>query len=462
MQRKVIPIPATKVVVGGVVQKQSKIRVAAYCRVSTEQEEQLNSFENQVTYYTDYINKNPKYEMAGIYADEGISGTNTKKRSGFKQMIEDCEAGKIDLIITKSISRFARNTQDCLHYTRKLKELNVGVIFEKENISSMEASGELMFTILSSLAQEESRNISENCTWGIRSKFKKGIAHINTYRFMGFAKDEEGRLIIDEEQAKIVRRIYDQFLQGMNPSEIAWDLVEDNVPGVTGEAKWTKITIVGMLKNEKYKGDMLLQKTYTENYLTHRMKKNNGEITQYYVEDSHPPIIEKEKWDAVQLELERRDAYRLEHNIKQYGYGRHYSPFCSKIFCGRCGSLYGRKGQGQYEAFWRCQRRHSKYGADACMSDRVKDKRLEQGFIKAWNSIVAKKDEKAEMWANLRRQGNALEKIRAEQMQEMVKEGVLNEFCEEIVKMLLECVYVKDDGILEFHFLEGSVETVRI
>lgn len=211
-----------------------KVRVAAYCRVSTDMEEQLHSFENQVDYYTKYIEKNPDYEMVEVYGDEGISGTSLKKRDEFKRMIEDCKAGKIDLIITKSISRFARNTQDCLHYSRLLKNMGIGVYFEKENINTLDASGELLFTILSSLAQEESRNISENSQWGIRSKFKKGISHLNASGIMGYAKGEDGDFVIDPEQAEIVKRIYKMFLEGFTPSHIAMILNDEGVNGVKG------------------------------------------------------------------------------------------------------------------------------------------------------------------------------------------------------------------------------------
>ena len=234
--------------------QEKKIRVAAYCRVSTDQEDQLHSFEAQVDYYTKYINDHENYEMAGIYADEGISGTNTKKREQFKRMIADCEKEKIDLVITKSISRFARNTQDCLMYSRKLKNLGIGIIFEKENINTLDSTGELLFTILSSLAQDESRNISENCKWGIRTKFKNGEMHLNTFKFLGYDKDENGKLIINKEQAKTVRRIYRDFLIGINPAQIAKELTEEKVPGCLGQTKWYPSTIVGILKQEKHMG----------------------------------------------------------------------------------------------------------------------------------------------------------------------------------------------------------------
>ena len=234
--------------------------MAAYCRVSTDQEDQLHSFEAQVDYYTRYISDHPNYEMAGIYADEGITGTNTKKREQFRRMISDCESGKIDMVITKSISRFARNTQDCLQYSRMLKNLGIGILFEKEHINTLDSSGELLFTILSSLAQDESRNISENCKWGIRSKFKKGEMHLNTHKFLGYDK-VDGKLVINEREAKIVRRIYREFLWGHSPQEIAKGLEDEKIEGCMGAKKWYPSTVINILKNEKHMGDALLQKS---------------------------------------------------------------------------------------------------------------------------------------------------------------------------------------------------------
>ena len=210
----VIPTKQISTAESGTAQAVQKLRMAAYCRVSTDQEEQLLSYENQVNYYTNYISENPLYEYAGTYADEGISGTNTKKRDEFNRMIADCRAGKIDMIITKSISRFARNTLDCLNYVRELKDLGIGIIFEKENINTLDAKGEVLLTILSSLAQDESRSISENCTWGIRRRFETGKHKMSTKRFLGYDTDENGKLVINRMQEPIVVRLYQEFLDG--------------------------------------------------------------------------------------------------------------------------------------------------------------------------------------------------------------------------------------------------------
>lgn len=256
--------------------------MAAYCRVSTDQDEQLSSYENQVNYYRDFISKHEDYELVDIYADEGISATNTKKRDAFNRLIQDCRDGKVDRILVKSISRFARNTLDCIKYVRELKELGVGVTFEKENIDSLDSKGEVLLTILSSLAQDESRSISENATWGIRKKFERGEVRVNTTKFMGYDKDENGKLVINPEQAEVVRHIYGQFLKGYSPESIAKELNVKDIKGWSGKANWYPSAILKMLQNEKYKGDALLQKTYTVDFLTKKRTENDGQVNQYY------------------------------------------------------------------------------------------------------------------------------------------------------------------------------------
>ena len=304
----VIPAKAKRTNLAENIEPQKK-RMAAYCRVSTDQAEQLSSYEAQVNFYTGFINNHPDYEMAGVYADEGISGTNTKKREQFNKMIEDCKAGKIDIIITKSISRFARNTLDCLNYVRLLKDLGIGVIFEKENINTLDSKGEVLLSILSSLAQDESRSISENSTWGIRRRFEQGKVHVNHTKFLGYDKDENGELVINEKQAKIIRRIYAEYLDGKGTNRIAKDLERDKVPKWDGTFKWYESSIRKMLSNEKYKGDALLQKTYTVDFLSKKRAENDGDVPQYYVENSHPAIIDKDTWEAVGEHTTLRSAF---------------------------------------------------------------------------------------------------------------------------------------------------------
>lgn len=432
-----------------------KLRVAAYCRVSTDQEDQMHSFEAQVDYYTRYIHERENYELAGIYADEGISGTNVRKRKQFKKMIEDCKAGKVDLVITKSISRFARNTQDCLQYSRLLKNLGIGIVFEKENINTLDSTGELLFTILSSLAQDESRNISENCKWGIRSKFKKGELHLNTCKFLGYDKDEDGKLVINKEQAKTVARIYDEFLWGMNPQQIARELEEEGVPGCCGQTKWYTTTVIGILKNEKHMGDALLQKTYTVDFLTKKQVKNNGEITQVYVKDSHEGIIDKETWSAVQEEFERREKFMKQHGLKKYVYGAECNPFTSRIFCGECGHSYTKhswKSRGVEQ--WQCKN-HRTGGKLTCKNVFVDSRDLEEGFIKAFNKVLVNKKNRVR-WEKMRAEGTPLQKIRAEQMIGIADEGVIKTFVPELAQLVLIAVTVNGARSFEFEFMDGS------
>ena len=275
-------------------------RAAAYARISTDHEDQLTSCETQVEYYTSYIKERPDLEFVEIYTDEGITGTSIRRREGFKRMISDALDGKIDLIITKSVSRFARNTVDLLSTIRLLKEHGVEVFFERENICTFNARGELLLSIMASIAQEESRSISENCKWGQRRRFAEGKFSVPYKRFLGYDRGENGELVINEKQAAIVRRIYDMFLQGRTTYAIAKALTEDKIPTPGGKEVWSKNVIKSILTNEKYKGDALLQKVYTVDYLTKRKKKNTGEITQYYAEGSHEAIIPPHIFDEVQ------------------------------------------------------------------------------------------------------------------------------------------------------------------
>lgn len=458
----VIPARSQKVRTGHKAVQEKKIRVAAYCRVSTDQEDQLHSFETQVEYYTKYINEHENYEMAGIYADEGISGTNTKKREQFKRMITDCEKGKIDLVITKSISRFARNTQDCLMYSRKLKNLGIGIIFEKENINTLDSTGELLFTILSSLAQDESRNISENCKWGIRTKFKNGEMHLNTFKFLGYDKDENGKLVINKEQAKIVKRIYNEFLWGVNPAQIANELTVEKVPGCQGQTKWYPSTIVGILKQEKHMGDALLQKTYTADFLTKRQVKNEGEIAQVYVRDSHEGIIDKETWNAVQEEFDRRDDFMEKHGLNHYSYGIEYNPFSARIYCAKCGSVYTRhswKSRGIVQ--WQCKN-HRTNGKVTCKNGFVDNTDLEKAFIKVMNIVIEEKDATNEKWEKMIREGTPLEKIRAEQMKEITKLGALQNFISEMAQLVVQEVIIYGAKKYEFTLMDGRQIKIEI
>lgn len=312
-----------------------KRRVAGYARVSTDSDEQFTSYEAQIDYYTQYIRCNPEWEFVKVYADEGISGTSTKHRTGFNEMIDDAMSGKIDLIVTKSVSRFARNTVDGLVTIRKLKEKGVEVYFEKENIYTFDSKGELLLTIMSSLAQEESRSISENCTWGQRKRFQDGKVTVPFGRFLGYDRGEDGNLVLNEDEAQIIRRIYGLFLQGRSPYAIAKVLTSEGIPTPGKKKTWSASTVKSILTNEKYKGDALLQKVYTEDFLTKKKIKNDGQVPQYYVENNHPAIIEPGVFDRVQkLMAVRHPGQNRNSSI---------SPFSSRIKCGECGSWYGSK-----------------------------------------------------------------------------------------------------------------------
>ena len=262
--------------------------------VSTDSEEQASSYEVQVEHYTQFIEKNPEWELAGIFADDGISGTNTKKREEFNRMIEACMAGHIDMIITKSISRFARNTLDCLKYIRKLKEKNIPVFFEKENINTMDSKGEVLLTIMASLAQQESQSLSQNIKLGLQYRYQNGEVQVNHNRFLGYTKDEDGHLIIEPTEAEVVKRIYREYLEGSSLLQIGRGLEADGILTAAGKAKWRPETLRKILQNEKYIGDALLQKTYTVDFLNKKRVQNNGIVPQYYVENSHPPIIPRD------------------------------------------------------------------------------------------------------------------------------------------------------------------------
>ena len=340
MQKKVTTIPAT---LGRFDSKpiitSAKKKVAAYARVSTDTEEQATSYEAQVDYYTKYIKDRADWDFAGMYTDEGITATNTKNRDGFKKMVEDALAGKIDLIITKSVSRFARNTVDSLTTVRELKEKGVEIYFEKDNIWTLDSKGELLITIMSSLAQEESRSISENTTWGRRKQFADGKATVSFSRFLGYDKGPNGEFVINEEQAKIVRYIYQKYLEGYSAYVIANQLTKMGVPTPGGKTVWQKTTVLSILRNEKYKGDALLQKYFTKDFLAHKRVTNQGEVPQYYVEGHHEGIVTPEQYEQVQAEMKRREKLRKE-GMGNYS-GR--SIFGSKIVCGQCGKFYGAK-----------------------------------------------------------------------------------------------------------------------
>ena len=422
-------IPAKRQVGNNVKRGQKpKLRVAAYCRVSTDSDEQATSYEAQIEHYTEYISKNPDWVLAGIFADEGITGTNTKKRTEFNRMIDECMDGNIDMIITKSISRFARNTLDCLKYIRQLKEKNIPVFFEKESINTMDSKGEVLLTIMASLAQQESQSLSQNIKLGLQYRYQQGHVQVNHNRFLGYTKDADGHLIIDPNQAEIVRRIYREYLEGFSMDKIAAGLERDGVLTGAGKAKWHTSTINKILRNEKYMGDALLQKTYTTDFLTKKRIKNNGTVPQYYVESDHEAIIPKDIFLLVQEELVRRRVVRTSKNGKRRNYSCKHC-FAQMVFCGDCGEFYRRvhwNNRGCKSIVWRCCSRLENTG-HACRSRTVNEGLLEQVSIDAINQVLCEKDDFLKTLqsniATVIRQGDTLSpEVIDERLQELQKE----------------------------------------
>ena len=390
VKRIVTPIPASVNRYSAVpLANGQKKRVAGYARVSTDTEEQQTSYDAQVDHYTQHIQSNPEWIFMGVYADEGISATSTKKRDGFNRMVADALAGKIDLIITKSVSRFARNTVDTLTTVRKLKEKGVEVYFQKENIYTLDSKGELLITIMSSLAQDESRNISENTTWGKRKQIADGKISLPYAHFLGYEKGEDGLPKIVEAEAKIVRQIYSLYLQGKTHNIIARHLMEQGILSPAGKPKWHISTVMSILQNEKYKGDAMLQKNFTVDYLTKKVKRNEGEVQQFYVENSHKPIIEPETFDLVQAEIKRRRSHGKHHT------GLHM--FSGKIICGECGGFYGSKvwhsGTKYQRTIWRCNEKYKSKGKCGCQTPHLYEAAIQQVFVQAFNQVYQSKDQ---------------------------------------------------------------------
>jgi DNA invertase Pin-like site-specific DNA recombinase len=393
--RNITVIPARKRVGNNIkAQEKPKLRVAAYCRVSTDSDEQATSYEAQVEHYTQFIQKNSEWELAGIFADDGISGTNTKKRGEFNRMIEECMAGNIDMLITKSISRFARNTLDCLKFIRELKEKNIPVFFEKENINTMDSKGEVLLTIMASLAQQESQSLSQNVKLGLQYRYQNGEVQVNHNRFLGYTKDEDGNLVIDPVEAEVVKRIYYEYLEGASLAQIGKILEGDGILTAAGKARWRPETLKKILQNEKYIGDALLQKTYTVDFLTKKRVKNNGIVPQYYVENSHEAIIPRNLYMQVQEEMVRRANLHSGANRKKRVYSSKYA-LSSMVYCPKCGDIYRRiawNNRGKHFIVWRCVSR-VEHGPGCCDAPTVQETELQEAVVKAINMALGGRDD---------------------------------------------------------------------
>ena len=370
-KNRVIIIPAQDEIIA------RKLRVAAYARVSSSSEDQLNSYRVQNQYYSELISNNPDWEMVDVYADEGITGTSVEKREDFQRMMQDCRKGKIDRILVKSISRFARNTKDCLAAVRELKELGVSVLFEEQGIDTNKVSSEMVTAIMASLAQKGSESISGNVQWGYQKRMQDGT-FIPSFLPYGYNATNK-KICIDEQQAEIVQRIYTSYLNGKSMETISEELNGENIPLHTNGADrpWRRWIISYILSNEKYTGNSVWQKTYTTTTFPTKQKKNNGERMQYYVENSHPAIISKDIFDAVQkLMRERNNPIATNHRLD--------SPFRRRIVCGNCGSPF-RLRHDKDQTYWSCKL-HSE-SSDQCSIPQINEKEITNAFCRLYYKL---------------------------------------------------------------------------
>ena len=398
LERRVRVIPATKKLTAAGGSRHGKQRVAAYCRVSTDSEEQLNSYEAQKTYYTQKIEENPDWELAGIFADKGLSGTSMKKRDNFNKMIAACRRGRIDTILTKSLSRFARNTVDCLETVRMLKSRGIGVIFEKENINTLTESSEFLITLFSGFAQAESESLSANIQLGIRMAMKEGKVNFHYKSMLGYQRGADGKPEIVPEEAEVVRRIYRRYLEGCSEGQIQRELTQAGIATAKGVKAWSHQIVHNILTNEKYAGDALLQKTFTTDCISKTVKKNTGELPQYYIKDNHPAIIPRDIYQRVQEEMARRTSKRkiLQKSGKteQGKYSAKYA-LSERLVCGECGSPYKRCTWARNDVkriVWRCVSR-LEFGKKYCHnSPSMAEDKLHTAILTVLNRVVEASD----------------------------------------------------------------------
>lgn len=382
--KKIIKIePVSSMSESGTIKKK---RVCAYCRVSTGTADQKNSFESQVSYYTRLIEEKKGWEMAGIYADEARSGTKVVRRDDFQQMLHDCRQGKIDLILTKSIARFARNTVDSIKAVRELKALGIAVYFEKEHINTLSEKSEQMITILSSIAQGESERISTNNKWATVRRFRNGTYIISSPPY-GYENNEDGELVINQEEAPVVRRIFDEYLGGKGSYAIAKELEQDGVPTIRGAKEWQDSVVKGILQNCTYEGDLLLQKSFTTEVVPFTRKTNRGELPQYLITDDHEPIITREEAAAIRRIYEYR---RQQQGIEDTSVYQNRYAFSSQIICGECGSNFRRQkiyiGKPYEKIQWCCYQ-HIK-DRTKCGQKAIREDIIQRTFVQLWNRLA--------------------------------------------------------------------------
>ena len=393
-ERRIHIIPATKPTTAPGHASGQRQRVAAYCRVSTDSEEQLTSYTAQKAYYTQKIDENPDWEMAGIYADKGITGTSMKKRVEFKKMIAACKRGRIDLILTKSLSRFARNTVDSLEVVRMLRANGIGVIFEKENINTLTESSEFLLTLFSGFAQAESESISKNVIWGIQKSREAGNVPFQYQKLLGYRRGPDGQPEIVPEEAEVVKRIYRRYLDGCSLAQIKRELEADGIPTASGIHGWTYQVVRNILTNEKYIGDALLQKTYTTDCISKTVKKNQGDRPMVYVERNHPAIVSKAIFYQVREEMARRGSKRkVMQKTGKTEQGKYSSKYALSelLVCGECGTPYKRctwARNGKKRIVWRCISR-LEFGTKYCHDSPTMDEdKLHQAILEGINELI--------------------------------------------------------------------------
>ena len=439
--------------------KIDRLRVAAYCRVSTDDEDQIKSYNSMVRYYTDLIKSNKQWVFAGVFADKAITGTKTDKREEFQLLIQECLSGNIDLVIAKSIPRFARNTLDTLKYVRMLRERNIAVYFEVEKINTLK-DGEFLLTILSSVAQQEVENTSAYVKKGLKMKMKRGEL-VGFQGCLGYDYDVVTKsLSINEEGAETVRYIFDRYVAGAGSTMIARELNEQGISTIKGNP-WTSSSVMGIINNEKYKGDALLQKSYTVDFLTKKRTQNKGEIQMFYVEDDHDAIISKRIWECVQLEIKRRKKYLEEHGTNSYSHRPESNPFASKIICGDCNKVFARKGwrssTGVDRKVWQCSERYKVKGVMGCANRHVEEETLIKAYLMAWNALVENREDFMEQWTEQLQSENLLESYRAEKFIEYTDGAKpLTEMDTDFMLKTLDHIKVFEDGTLLVVFLDGT------
>ena len=438
-----------------------KLRVAAYCRVSTDSEEQINSYKNQLAFYTEKINGKTEWKFAGVYADEGITGTSMKHREDFKRMLRACREGRIDLILCKSVSRFGRNSVDVLRTIRALRERGIGVVFEKEGVDTRTMNSELILAFHSAFSQSESESIRENVSRGLRMAYEQGTIAIGPNLY-GFRKSQNGGVEIDEEQAAVVRQIAQWFLDGDSLHTIVDKLAQRHIPSPKGKDTWSTPTIRSILSNEKYKGDVLLQKTYKPSLFSDRAVRNDGALKKYYIEDVLPRILEPETFDRIQEELAKRGAKRPTSEKAKTPFGRYSGKYAlsTLVVCGQCGALYRRVTwyrKGERKIVWRCGARLDNK-ANCTQSPTLEEPALQAAVMEAISQQYLHKGETIEVTMQSIRSVLTPETAGSE----YAIRSKINDLQKERKALLTEALAENDDGKYDFQFARIKRELEQI